>query len=234
MRSRSSRTSQGTTGRDGVAKRRRGVSATTYPRLTDRSKPQRVPRFLLRRLSPGTAWPDAPPAEPADQLEAEEAVGGQLPRAVTTEIAERHVAFPGPAQVCAKTIHGAVVRGHLARFGRTPPTRAARLFGTSVDPTEARNSQDLRRRNLHRASSLTVVRSDGHRRRTGRFLWITPMVSPPRPDRDAGQRPAQEVETARAPVIWVKPSTNTRCGRRPVETLNDQSRSSARLSRRPF
>jgi hypothetical protein len=52
-----------------------------------------------------------------------------------------------------------------------------------VDPTEARNSQDLRRRNLHRVSWLTVERSDGHRSRTGRFLLITPMV------RLQGQRP---------------------------------------------
>jgi hypothetical protein len=34
----------------------------------------------------------------------------------------------------------------LARFGRTPPTRARRLFDVSVDPTEARNRNQLHRR----------------------------------------------------------------------------------------
>ena len=32
----------------------------------------------------------------------------------------------------------------LARFGRTPPTRAASLFDTEVDPTEALDRLDLR------------------------------------------------------------------------------------------
>src|SRR5262249_47051920 len=66
---------------------------------------------------------------------------------------------------------------------RPGPIQFALPSDASVDPTEARNRQDLRRRNLHRASSLTVVREDGPRSRTGRFFLITPMV------RLEGERP---------------------------------------------
>jgi hypothetical protein len=45
----------------------------------------------------------------------------------------------------------------LARVGLTKPTRAGRLSDASVDPTEARKSQDLRRRNRHLAASLTLA-----------------------------------------------------------------------------
>src|SRR5262249_24206512 len=76
-----------------------------------------------------------------------------------------------PKQLGAVTVRKLMVTSKQTRI---EPGRS--FAAASVDPTEARNSQDLRRRNLHRASSLTVVRSDGHRSRTGRFFLISPMV----------------------------------------------------------
>jgi hypothetical protein len=43
------------------------------------------------------------------------------------KMADRHVAFPGPAQVCANTVDDALAGGHLARVGPTTPKQLGAL-----------------------------------------------------------------------------------------------------------
>jgi hypothetical protein len=66
---------------------------------------------------------------------------------------------------CAVKVASTVRGGRLEKDSITSTSLVA--YPTQTD---ARKNQHLRRRNPHRAPSLTVVRSDGHRSRTGRLL----------------------------------------------------------------